>query len=114
MDITWYDVILETLPFSQEIIDWCRVYPEFQKGLKALASERFLHLGAIIITHPPGTNDEVIGIYAYDYKNNPPLFKQDFIVNVGETNKDFILYTGFPKGVQNTKYVKHINDFFSK
>lgn len=114
MDITWEDVVLETLPFRQEILDWCKNHPEFQKGLKALASERFLHIGTAMISYPPGTTDEVIGIYAYDYKHNPPLFKQDFIVDVGTAHKEFILYTGFPKGTQNTKYVKHINDFFSK
>lgn len=111
---TWEDLILETLPFRQEILDWCRSHPEFQKGLKALASERFLHLGTIVISYPPGTNDEVLGIYAYDYKNNPPMFKQDFIVDVGGLHKEFVLYTGFPKGTQNTKYVKNINDFFSR
>ncbi len=114
MGTTWEDLILETLPLRQEILDWCKVYPEFQKDLKALASERFLHIGAVMITHPPGTNDEAIGIYTYDYKNNLPLFKQDFIIDVGRAHKEFILYTGFPKGTQNTQYVKHINDFLSK
>ena len=114
MGTTWEDLILEMLPLHQEILDWCKTHPEFQKGLKALASERFLHIGTIMITHPPGTNDEVIGIYAYDYKNNPSLFKQDFIVDVEGVHKEFILYTGFPKGTQSTKYVKHINDFFLK
>src|SRR3989344_7524964 len=114
MGTVWEDLILETLPLRQEILDWCKTHPEFQKGLKALASERFLHIGTIMITHPPGTNDEVIGIYAYDYKNNPSLFKQDFIVDVEGVHKEFILYTGFPKETQSTKYVKHINDFFLK
>ncbi|HSX19025.1 MAG TPA: hypothetical protein VLE91_02715 [Candidatus Saccharimonadales bacterium] len=115
MSITWEDIILETLPFRQEILDWCKAHPEFQKGLKALASERFLHLGVVIISYPVGTNDEVLGIYAYDYKNNPSLFKQDFIVDVDGKHKEFILYTGFPdKGTQNSKYVKHINNFLSK
>lgn len=114
MNITWEDVILETLPFSQELIDWCKTHSEFQKGLKALASKRFLHLGVIMPTHPPGTEDKVFGIYAYDYKNKPPLFKQDFIVDVDGAHKEFILYSGFPKGIQSTKYVRHINDFYQK
>ena len=114
MDITWEDILLETLPFREEILAWCKLHPEFQKGLKALASERFLHLGMVMISYPPGTNDQVIGVYAYDYKNKPPLFKQDFIVDVDQAHKEFILYTGFTKGTQSTRYVKHINDFFSK
>lgn len=114
MNITWKDLILETLPFRKEILNWCKLHSEFQEALKVLASERFLHLGTVVTSYPPGTNDEVVGVYAYDYKNNPPLFKQDFIVDLGNTHKEFVLYTGFPKGTQNTKYVKHINDFFSK
>lgn len=114
MEITWEDIILETLPFREEILFWCKLHPEFQKGLKVLASERFLHLGTVIVSYPTGTNDQVIGVYAYDYKNKPPLFKQDFIVDVDQAHKEFILYTGFTKGTQSTKYVKHINDFFSK
>lgn len=114
MNITWEDLILETLPFREEIVAWCKLHPEFKKGLKVLASDRFLHLGMVIVSYPPETNDEVVGVYAYDYKNNPPLFKQDFIVDLGLAHKEFILYTGFPKGTQSTKYVKHINDFFLK
>ncbi len=114
MNITWEDLLLETLPFREEILAWCKLHQEFKRGLKVLASERFLHLGTVVVSYPPGTNDEVVGMYAYDYKNNPPLFKQDFIVDVGLAHKEFILYTGFSKGTQSTKYVKHINDFFSK
>lgn len=114
MNITWEDLLLETLPFREEILEWCKTHPEFKKGLKVLASERFLHLGTVMISYPPGTNDQVIGVYAYDYKHNPPLFKQDFIVDVNQAHKEFVLYTGFPKGAQSTKYVKHMNDFFSK
>lgn len=114
MEITWEDIILETLPFREEILTWCKLHPEFQKGLKVLASERFLHLGMVMISYPPETNDQVVGVYAYDYKNKPPLFKQDFIVDLNQEHKEFILYTGFPKGTQSTKHVKHINDFFSK
>src|SRR5581483_9200401 len=114
MSLTWEEVVLETLPFRQEILDWCKFHPEFQKGLKALVSERFLHLGVVIISYPPRTNDEIIGIYVYDYKNNPPLFKQDFIVDIAGYHKEFILYSGLPKGTQSTKYVKHIKDFLSK
>ena len=82
MNITWEDIILETLPFREEILAWCKLHPEFQKALKVLTSERFLHLGMVMISYPSGTNDQVIGVYAYDYKNNPQLFKQDFIVDL--------------------------------
>lgn len=114
MNITFKDLILETLPFREEILYWCKTHQEFKNNLKALVSRRFLPLGVITISYPSGTNDEVIGIYAYDYKNNPPLFKQDFIVDVGMTHKEFVLYTGFPKGTQSTKDVKHIKEFFIK
>jgi hypothetical protein len=114
MKVTWEEVILLTLPFTKEIYDWCKSHPEFQKGLKALASDRFLHLGTKNLTYPSVTKDEVIGIYAYDYKLKNPLFKQDFIVDINGLHKEFILYTGFEKGFQNTKYVKHINNFIIK
>lgn len=40
-------------------------------------------------------------------------FKQDFIVNVGSLNKEFVLYTADTNGNETT-YLKHINAFFSK
>lgn len=108
MKLTLADVIIETMPFSKELINWCKKYPEFLEALKITHPERFFHLGAVITSYSPNyPDDEVIGFYTYDSKRK--LFKQDFIINKGKLNKEFILYTRNPKG--SSKYVKDIKEF---
>ena len=105
------ELLLEFMPFSVEIIEWCKKHPDFQKALKIIYSNKFISWGAIVTSYSPNRpNDEVIGIYTYDYKRNKPLFKQDFIVNIEKANKEFVLYTRNPAG--SSKYVKDINDFY--
>lgn len=107
--MTLEDLIIEMMPFSDELKIWCKKYHEFTKALKIIYPERFINLGGVITSHHPGySEEEIIGAYTYDYKREK--FIQDFIVN--KNNEIFILYTRNPKG--NSKYVKDINDFFLK
>lgn len=108
------DTIIEFMPFSEEIKAFCNKNPEFKEALKVIYVERFITLGALAVSHPSiAPEDKVIGIYVYDYQIKNPIFKQDFIVDVGGTGKEFVLYTGgTPSGGQ--KRVKHIKEFFSK
>jgi len=111
--VTFEELILELMPFSRQLLNWCKLHPEFQNALKVIYSERFISLGAIVTSYSPNyPNDEVIGIYAYDYKLKSPLFKQDFIVNKGKLDREFVLYTRNSTG-NSTKYVKDINDFYA-
>ncbi len=114
--ITFEELIIKMMPFSSELIDWCNHHPEFQSALKIIYSDRFICLQAIVLSESPSltieeVNDEVIGVYVYDYRLSTPLFKQDFIVNIGKQNKEFVLYTRNPRG-KNSKYVKDINVFY--
>jgi hypothetical protein len=53
----------------------------------------------------------VIGFYVYDYKGGK--FKQDFIVNIGKKDNDFVLYTKYPNK-NNNKRIRDISQFFEK
>ncbi len=106
--MTLEELIIEMMPFSDEIKNWCKKYPKFSEALKIIYPERFINLGGVITSHHPNFSEEIIGVYTYDYKRDK--FIQDFIIN--KENKTFILYTRNPKG--NSKYVKDINDFFLK
>ncbi len=105
------DVILELQPFSDELVNWCKTHKEFFRALKQIYPERFVS-PAMIITSYPASGDEVIGMFTFHHQLKKPVFKQDFIVNTGKLNTEFILYTRNPSG--SSKYVKDINDFFNK
>lgn len=71
-----------------------------------------MHLGTIITsTSPNYPQDEIIGIYAYDYGLKNPKYKQDFIVNKNRDYREFVLYTNNPAG--SSKYVKGIKQFMN-
>lgn len=110
-DVTFEDVILETMPFAEELIEWCKNHPEFKDALKIAHPERFVHIGTAMITTPRSNpEDEVIGVYAYDYQLKSPKFKQDFIVNLSKQYKEFVLFTRNPSG--SSKWVKDIKEFY--
>ena len=112
--MTFEDIIIEMMPFAKELKSWCNTHPKFAKALKIIYSERFITLQAIITSYSPNfPEDEVIGILVYDYQANPPCFKQDFIVNIGGKKKEFVLYTGAPKLIED-RNIKHINHFLKK
>lgn len=111
-NISLEELIIELMPFSQELVDWCNIHPEFLAALKNVYPDKFISPAMIMTsTSPNYPDDEVIGVYSYHYQLNKPIFKQDFIVNKGRLNKEFVLYTRNPAG--NSKYVKDINEFFS-
>lgn len=110
-NITVEELIVEMMPFSKELVIWCKTHPEFLAALKNIYSDKFISLGAIVTSYSPNfPTDEVIGIYTYDYRRKTPIFKQDFIVNKGKLNQEFTLFTRSKAG--SSKYVKDINDFF--
>lgn len=110
--VTLADAILETMPFSKELVDWCKSHPVFLSALKNIYAEKFISLGAIVTSYSPyAPEDEVIGIYTYDYQRKNPLFKQDFVVNKGKLDKEFVLFTRNSKA--GSRYVKDINVFFA-
>lgn len=107
--VTLEELIIEFMPFSEELVNWCKTHPEFLAALKNVYPERFIS-PAMIVTSYPKSGDEVIGIYTYHHEMKNPVFKQDFIINKGRLNQEFILYTRNPKG--SSKYVKDIKGFF--
>ncbi len=110
--ITLEDLIVEMMPFSEELKNWCKLHPEFLVALKVINPERFVALGGIITSSSPNyPDDEIIGILVYD--NIRGIFKQDFIINKGRANREFFLYTRNPGRLSST-YVKDINEFYSK
>lgn len=110
-EITLEELIIELIPFPPELTEWCNNHPEFVRALKNVHPKRFISPGMIQTSYPP-TGDEVLGVYTYDYIDGEPKFKQDFIVNTGKLNNEFIIYTQNPAG--SSKYVKSINEFFEK
>lgn len=107
------ELILEMMPFSPELVAWCKNHPEFFAAIKNIYPKKFISPGMIMTsTSPNYPNDQVIGVYTYDYNRGKPIFKQDFIVNKGKSNTEFILYTRNPSG--SSKYVKDINEFYEK
>ena len=111
-DISIADVVIEAMPFSDEIITWCHAHPEFKDALKITNADRFQALGMVLTSRPKNRpSDFVIGFVAYDMQAQK--FKQDFIVDVGNAHNEFMLYTKLPSGNYEGKYVHHINQFFA-
>lgn len=110
-EISIADVVIEAMPFSDEIIAWCQRYPDFKEALKVANADRFYPLGMITITFTENKpKDMVIGFICYDMVAKK--FKQDFIVDVSNQHKEFVLYTNLP-GKMYPKYVHHINEFYA-
>ena len=111
--MTIQELLAEMQPFADELKSWCKNHPEFAVALK-LDPNKFVTLQAVSITRTTNApKDEIIGFYVYAHYLKTPKFKQDFIVNVGSNNQEFVLYTADTKG-KETRYVKHIKAFFSK
>lgn len=103
-------------PFSNELYDFMDQHPEFLESLKIL-NPRFYFLPQVILsTQPLGeehAQDQVIGLFYLDQlhlqEGKKPLFKQDFIVNVGRQGGEFVSYSALQ---ENGPYVRPITDFF--
>ncbi len=93
-------------------------HPEFEDSLK-LTNPRFRFLPGMILSSQPRSaahaRDDVIGIWYLDTKNQKegmkPLFKQDFIVDVGRMSSEFVSYSA---NQSNGPYVRPIGEFFQK
>jgi hypothetical protein len=112
--IAFADIVIEAMPFSAELIAWCDAHPELKQALKVTNPDRFIALGHVTTSYSPSKpEDQVIGFYAYDYMAE--RFKQDFIVNVGGENMEFVLYTRLPKQDRALygRYIKDINEFYA-
>ncbi len=110
-DLDIADVIIESMPFSKEIIYWCQTHPEFKEALKVSNPDRFHALGLILTSKPKSKPDDyVIGFVAYDMEQR--IFKQDFIVDLAEKHTEFVLYTNLPSKKYG-KYVHHIKEFYA-
>ena len=84
----------------------------FSEALKINNPKRFISAGAIVISYSPlMPQDRIIGFFVYDRKMK--IFKQDFIVDVGGKEINYILYTKIRDGRQS-KSVKDISQFFSR
>lgn len=111
--MTLQELLIEMQPFSDELKAWCKSHPEFAQGLK-LDINKFITLQAVSTSHTTNVpDDEVIGFYVYAHYLKTPKFKQDFIINVGSRNEEFVLYAADTNGNETT-YVKHIKAFFGK
>lgn len=105
------DVVIEAMPFSDEIIAWCQSHSDFKEALKIANADRFHAMGMVLTSWPKKRpTDYVVGFVAYDMVEQ--IFKQDFIVDVGGSHKEFVLYTKLPSK-RYSKYVRHINEFFT-
>ncbi len=110
-EISIADVIIEGMPFSDEIIAWCYKHPEFKEALKVSNPDRFHALGMVLTSTPNAKPDDcVIGFVAYDMVKKQ--FKQDFIVDVGNKHNDFVLYTKLPSKLYG-KYIQSMKSFYA-
>jgi len=104
------DLIVRLQPYSQGLKDFIKNNPDFAEALKINNPNRFISVGAVVISHSPLVQgDKIIGFYVYD--NKEEKFKQDVIVDIKGRDKEFILYTRFKS---KSKWVKDINDFEPK
>ena len=108
-------------PFSDELCTFVGANPAFAESLKLANPWSFSFFGYIDCSHTPETHprheDEVLGMWylnkEYVCDREQPQFKQDFVVNVGKKNENFVSYTA--KHITqrlNGPLVKPINDFF--
>lgn len=97
-------------PYSKGLKDFIRSNPDFATALKINNPNRFISVGAVVISHSPLVpEDKIIGFFVYD--NKEEKFKQDIIVDIQGKDKEFILYTRFRS---RSKWIKDINEFINK
>ncbi len=109
---SYKDLIFRFQPLPAELKKICEINKGFANAFKLYHPDRFIPLRFVIISYPPGLEDEVIGLYVFDYGVNPPKLKQDFVVDEGRLKQKFIIYTSFPNS--GNKSIRHINEFFRK
>jgi hypothetical protein len=107
------EIIHRMQPYPKELKEICIKNPDFADAIKTIHSGKFVSLGGVVVSYPLNSTDQVIGFYIYDYSKNIPKLKQDFIVNVGNKNKDFIIYTAYSK-TNLPRLIQNINILFDK
>lgn len=112
----------EQYPFSENLYTFMESHPEAEAALKLSTPKRFVTVPRIFLSWLPGSHpkaaDQIIGVWYFD-KNKPYChihkkvcaFKQDFIVNVGELGKEYVVYTARKKP---PPYVQPISKFFDE
>ncbi len=111
-ELTMADLVIEAMPFSDQIIAWCHAHSDFKEALKVTNPDRFYPLGMVTVTYTKNVpGDKVIGFMAYDM--DAGIFKQDFIVDVGSKEREFVLYTRHPQRRYNW-YVRDIKEFYAR
>lgn len=107
-------------PFSNALCAFMDTNREFYKSLKLSNDARFHFLRIILtsMTPPahPKSNDEVIGFFYLDTEKKEChthhcicRFKQDFVVNVGSLETEYVSYT---TDMDCPPYVRPIREFF--
>lgn len=112
----------EEYPFSEDLYVFMEHHPEAEAALKLSAPERFVTIPRIFLSWLPDNHpkaaDQIIGVWYFD-KNKPYCrkhkkictFKQDFIVNLGDKGKEYVVYTARK---QPPPYVQPIRKFFDE
>lgn len=104
-------------PLSDEICEFMDTHQGFFESLKLAKKKRFKLLPVIGITHTPEGHpksaDEIIGMFYCDVDNLrgnvAPFFKQDYVVNVCGSNREFISYSATQA---DGDYVRPLTEFF--
>ena len=86
---------------------------DFYQSLKLANRERFVFLDFIIISRlpqdAPYPEDQVLGFWYFDRVSQ--VFKQDFVVNVGSKDNQFVSYS---RKNNNGPFIRPIKEFFEK
>lgn len=109
-------------PFSNELCAFMEAHNDARAALKASNVKRFVTLPEIFTSYTPATHklheDEVIGVWYIDKSDEfckmhhkVCRFKQDFVVNVGKKDREYVVYAA---NMKVSKHVRPIAEFFSK
>jgi hypothetical protein len=107
------ELIIRMQPYPQELKRLCTIDSNFERALKNTHPEKFVSLGAVIVSYPPNSLDQVIGFLVYDYTTEPGVFKKDFIVNVENRGREFRIYTRY-RGVKKSRIIRDISHFYQE
>jgi hypothetical protein len=101
------------MPFSDQVKDWLEAHPEVLRALKIVVKNRFVPIRAISIVDNPDLNGvkQSIGIYSID-TNQDNQIKQDYLMH--EEDDSFVLFTGLPRHIKRSKYVRHVSELEEK
>jgi hypothetical protein len=107
------------LPISDDLLNFMDAHPDFEESLKLSNTDRFVCLNHFILSQqPPSTThhqDQVVAMWYADKWNIrsgiQPFFKQDFVVNLGMRNQEFVSYTSKRS---HPPYVYSLSAFFAK